>query len=94
MRKRWAHFAAMALIGDGVMAVLRPACDAQAWKAGPQPWQSVMRTLRRRPALTRALGVLEIAAGVCWVLQNERSGKRFGPADAAPFDPSEDAFVR
>ena len=94
MNKRWSHFAAMALIGDGVMAVLRPAYDAQAWKAGPQPWQRLMRACRKRPGLTRALGVVQIAAGVYWVLQSESSSKRFGPVNAAATDPNENVLVR
>ena len=29
--KRYQHFAAMVLIGDGVMALIHPAKDAEAW---------------------------------------------------------------
>ena len=65
---RYKHFAAMALIGDGVMALVHPARDAQAWKAGPKVWQSLMRKLRENPGLTRGIGVVQIAAGVWWAL--------------------------
>jgi hypothetical protein len=70
--RRWKHFAAMALIGDGVMAVIRPQDDALAWKHGPAPWKSLMGELQERPLLTRTIGVLQIAGGIWWALQQER----------------------
>jgi hypothetical protein len=69
--KRWKHFAAMALIGDDVMAVLRPKDDALAWKHGPKPWGSLMGSLQDRPALTRAIGVAQIAGGIWWAMHQE-----------------------
>ena len=41
--RRWQHFTAMALIGDGMMAIVRPHRDAQAWNVGPKPWRGLMR---------------------------------------------------
>ncbi len=70
--KRWQHFAAMALIGDGVMAVVHPQRDAMAWHVGPEPWQRLMRALHDRPALTRVIGVAQIVGGVVWALSQER----------------------
>ena len=72
-QKRWKHFAAMALIGDGVMAVVRPEHDAMAWKQGPKPWKQLMHALHERPALTRAIGVAQIVGGVWWALQQEKA---------------------
>ncbi len=76
---RWKHFAAMALIGDGVMAMIRPEHEVQAWKMGPEPWQRLMRGLRKRPGLTRLLGAAQVAGGICWALRTEKEGKRFAP---------------
>ena len=70
--KRWKHFAAMALIGDGVMAVVRPEHDALAWKGGPKPWKELMQFLHERPVLTRAIGVAQVVGGVWWALQQEK----------------------
>jgi len=70
--KRWKHFAAMALIGDGVMAVVRPEVDAEAWKAGPRVWQQFMQKLRERPGLTRVIGAAQIVGGVWWALYQEK----------------------
>jgi hypothetical protein len=70
--KRWKHFAAMALIGDGVMAVIRPEHDAKAWKHGPKPWQKLMGELQERPTLTRVIGIAQIVGGIWWALEQER----------------------
>jgi hypothetical protein len=70
--KRWKHFTAMALIGDGVMALVHPRSDALAWASGPKPWQRLMRGLHDRPTLTRAIGAAQIIGGICWVLHHEK----------------------
>jgi hypothetical protein len=70
--KRWKHFAAMVLIGDGVMALAHPQRDAMAWKAGPKPWQELMHKLRDRPALTRMVGLAQVVGGVWWALSQEK----------------------
>ncbi len=63
------HFAAMLLIGDGVMALVRPRRDATAWEAGPKVWRDLMRALADRPGLTRAIGAAQVVGGVLWALQ-------------------------
>jgi hypothetical protein len=70
--KRWKHFTAMALIGDGVMALVHPRSDALAWARGPKLWQRLMRGLHDHPTLTRAIGAAQIIGGVCWVLHHEK----------------------
>jgi uncharacterized protein YjeT (DUF2065 family) len=67
------HFAAMVLIGDGVMALLCPTTDAKAWKQGPKPWRNLMQGLARRPNLTRAIGAAQIIGGIYWALKQEES---------------------
>lgn len=70
--KRSQHFAAMVLIGDGVMALIHPSKDAEAWSKGPRLWHNLMQTLARNPTLTRGIGVTQIAAGVWWALHQSR----------------------
>lgn len=77
--KRWKHFTAMALIGDGVMAVVHPRADALAWEGGPKVWQRLMHKLRQRPGLTRAIGAVQIIGGVCWLLHHEKEEERDQP---------------
>jgi len=69
--KRWKHFAAMVLIGDGIMALVHPRHDAEAWKIGPRRWRKLMRTMQDSPVLTRAIGAAQVAGGVWWALHQE-----------------------
>jgi hypothetical protein len=61
------YLAAIVLIGDGVLALVRPHRDAQAWHLGPEAWKGLMRFLSDRPALLRAIGAAEIAGGLALV---------------------------
>ncbi len=70
--KRSQHFAAMVLIGDGVMALIHPSKDAEAWKTGPRPWRNLMHYLAANPTLTRGIGVAQISAGIIWALHQSR----------------------
>jgi len=73
--RQWKHFAAMLLIGDGVMALVRPEWDAEAWAVGPEWWKQSMRFFRRRPALTRLIAATQISTGIWWALSQENSGE-------------------
>ena len=68
---RYKHFAAMILIGDGVMALLRPQQDALAWKKGPKLWRDLMHGLHQRPGITRLIGATQIVGGIYWAIQQE-----------------------
>ena len=70
--KRVQHFAAMVLIGDGVMALVHPAKDARAWKKGPRLWCELMHALSERPGLTRLIGATQVAGGIWWALRQSR----------------------
>jgi hypothetical protein len=67
------HFAAMVLIGDGVMGLLRPRRDAAAWKHGPGLWRKSMALLQKSPVATRMVAAAQIAGGVWWALRFEKS---------------------
>jgi uncharacterized protein YjeT (DUF2065 family) len=67
------HFAAMVLIGDGMMAMIHPERDAKAWSKGPKVWRNLMKGLYTRPQLTRAIGAAQIAAGIWWALKQEEA---------------------
>jgi uncharacterized protein YjeT (DUF2065 family) len=70
--KRWKQFAAMLLMGDGLIAFLYPSRAAAAWKVGPKSWKDLMQQLHDRPTLTRALGAAEMAAGIWWALGQQK----------------------
>ncbi len=71
--RRVQHFTAMVLIGDGLLAVVRPNRDAKAWKVGPEPWRTLMGFLAERPQLTRLVGASQIAVGIWWATRQESS---------------------
>ena len=73
--KEWKHFAAMLLIGDGVMALVSPQWDAEAWAVGPLWWKKSMGLLRDCPILTRLIASAQIAGGIWWALSQETSGR-------------------
>lgn len=68
---RMKHFAAMMLIGDGIMAMVRPRQDAAAWAHGPWIWRKSMNGMRKHPAVTRMVGLAQVVGGLCWLLRNE-----------------------
>lgn len=68
-------FTAMLLIGDGVLALLRPDRDVRAWDMGPAPWRSVMNYLSRHEGATRAIGIAEIAVGLALVASRPTSAE-------------------
>jgi uncharacterized protein YjeT (DUF2065 family) len=70
--RRWSHFTAMVLIGDGIMAIVRPHRDAQAWNLGPKPWRGLMRYMVDHPTLTRCVGIAQVVAGVLWATREEK----------------------
>jgi hypothetical protein len=76
--KRVQHFAAMFLIGDGVMALVHPSKDAHAWSQGPKVWRRLMHGLAERPALTMAIGATQVAIGIAWALQQSKDRKSAG----------------
>jgi len=72
MTQKWKHFCVMFLIGDGMMAAIRPERAAKAWVAGPKIWRDLMENLADHPELTRAIGFAEAGFGLWWALQQEK----------------------
>ncbi len=59
-----AESVAMMAIGDGVLGVLFPVQHSTRWEFGPVPWRKCMRMWADHPELTRAVSLLQIAAGI------------------------------
>ena len=72
---RFKHAAAIALIGDGVVAALHPTHDAEFWKKGPAGWRRCMRWFQLHPHATRLFGIAQAALAMMWVLHEERGVK-------------------
>lgn len=66
------HFLALLLIGDGVVALIRPEHDAAAWSQGPWLWRQAMQHLKKNPTTTRLVAATQIGAGIYWLISAER----------------------
>ncbi len=64
--------AAMAMIGDGVVAMICPRQDAMVWARGPRWWCRTMEWLADHPTLTRLIGAAEAAGGVLLALSDKK----------------------
>ena len=65
--RRLVDLTAVAMIGDGVLAVLLPAEHMKTWICGPQWSRDLVNYFAQRPGLTRTVGAMEICAAVWWV---------------------------
>ena len=61
--RRLAELSGILLIGDAVVAALQPKGHVRLWEGGPKLWD-LLRPFAKRPQLTRAVAVAEIAVGV------------------------------
>ena len=64
---RLAQLLGIFALGDGALSVVAPRGHTALWRGGPRPWRRAMVRLRRRPQLTRAIGLAEFAVGVMLV---------------------------
>jgi hypothetical protein len=81
--KRLKTLAAMMLIGDGFLTMLRPDCDARTRETGPEAWNSLMRYLSDHSDLLRAIGVAEVALGLALVASNGSAAELMAEEAAA-----------
>src|SRR5919106_6612581 len=80
--RQLAETTAMLLIGDGVLALLRPSEHCLIWRTANGGWRSAVDWFAARPTLVRACGIAEVGVGL-W-LANSQYG-----AVAARSTPSE-----
>ena len=70
--QRLKDMAAMALVGDGVLALLMPDRRMRVWYQGPGWWETAIGALLKRPNLVRVLAVAEAGVGI-WLASRERT---------------------
>lgn len=58
------------MVGDGLAGLIWPREYLRKLKVGPQPLNDLLEACAERPALTRALCVLEVAFGA-WIFNRE-----------------------
>ncbi len=82
-RSQVKYLLAMMLIGDGVLAVLRPHRDALTWSMGPAAWKALMRYLSDHPDTLRAIGATEIVMGFVLAVSHGTAEEQIAEAAAA-----------
>lgn len=61
---------ALAMIGEGVVAMLYPRQHALLWRVGPRPLRGLVGWFADRPRLTRAMATAEVGAGL-WLATSQ-----------------------
>ncbi|HEX5233961.1 MAG TPA: hypothetical protein VFW25_01380 [Silvibacterium sp.] len=77
------YLTAMMLIGDGVLAMLRPHRDARTWSMGPRFWKDLMAYLSDHPDMLRCIGAAEVAVGFTLVASHGSAQERLEEETAA-----------
>jgi hypothetical protein len=62
---------AVALIGDGVVGMLRPQAHCLHWRIGPKAFRNFIDLFVAHPHLTRALAGIETGFGI-WLAAREK----------------------
>ena len=60
------HWTGLVMVGDGLAGLVWPCEYLRKLEVGPQPVNDFLEAFAKRPALTRALCVMEIGFGL-WV---------------------------
>ena len=88
--------AAMLLIGDGVLGVVRPSEHCNVWRTDHDgQWNAILIWFSRRPSLVRAIAAAEIAAGL-WLAQRNfahhwtEERPRMPPTTPKPLDAAQE----
>lgn len=56
--------AAIGLIGDGVLTLLRPSRHVWLWSFGPPAYRDAMKAFAERPGMTQLVAAAEIGIGL------------------------------
>lgn len=74
---RAAELLAIMMVGDGVMALVRPRHHMRLWTLETPGLREFAEGFERRPVLTRAVGAATIAAGLALAVWAHRGHERF-----------------
>jgi hypothetical protein len=67
--RRLKEIAAMAMIGEGIIATLYPRQHTLLWKFGPKKYRKFIEASARRPNLVRIAAGAGAGLGVWWALR-------------------------
>lgn len=62
--RRLLDIAAMLMIGDSVLTIVRPRRHVTVWQGGPAWWQGICAAFVRHRTLTRGLGAAGLGLGI------------------------------
>ncbi len=62
--RRALEFAALFLIGDGIMGLIKPRWHSLLWRFGPELMKAATEELAEHPTTARTIYALEAAAGI------------------------------
>lgn len=71
---RAAESAGMLLIGDGVLALIRPTEHCLLWRGGPDWWRRTVEWFAAHPQATRSLAAAEVCTGLWLARRQQRDG--------------------
>ena len=61
VKRRLLESLAILMIGDGLLAAVRPRRHVLLWETGPRIWRNSLRPALRHPGLTRVLGLVAVS---------------------------------
>lgn len=61
---------AIAMIGEGLLALIYPQRYLLLWRLGPQSWREAVTTFVKRPLLTRIVAMIEAITGF-WLAKQQ-----------------------
>lgn len=67
--RRLKEILGIAMIGEGVVVLLRPRRYSRFWDCGPQWLRAMARGFAQHPETTRAVGFIELMAGIFLALR-------------------------
>jgi hypothetical protein len=66
---RWVESVGMLMIGDAVLALVRPTEHCLMWSGGPRWWRETVDWFADHPDVTRGVAAAELGAGLWLALQ-------------------------
>ncbi|MFO7655143.1 MAG: hypothetical protein R6X25_15190 [Candidatus Krumholzibacteriia bacterium] len=72
MSERLKETVAIAMVGDGLLALVEPERHVRLWNSGPGLWRSAMDPFEKRPMVTRATAVAQVGLGL-WLASRQRA---------------------
>jgi hypothetical protein len=87
MERRVTETAAMMMIGDGALGLIRPSYHCLLWRGGARWWRDTVSWFADRPQTTRVFALAELAAGI-WLGLRQETAAMGAVGDEVPRTPA------